>query len=111
MKLNSTASELIESLFTPIEVEVYGNLQKFLASGNATFAEKLSLLQSWRKPIHQLFETLLVNDPDEAIKNNRHRLLLEVLACYQQVADFTAFEAVVAQVAAPEKSLVATKAG
>ena len=111
MKLNSTASVVNEVLLTPIEVDVYGNLQRFLASENAGFAEKLSLLKTWRQPIHTLFETLMVNDPDAAIKNNRHRLLMDVLACYQSVADFTAFEAVVAQVAAPEKSLATTKSG
>jgi glycyl-tRNA synthetase beta subunit len=111
MKLASTVNDISESLLTPIEVDVNVNLNAFLAANNATLSEKLALLKTWRQPIHQLFETLLVNDPDAAIKANRHRLLLTVLACYQQFADFTAFEAVVAQVSAPEKSLAATKAG
>ena len=111
MKLASTVHTINEALLTPIEVDVNVSLQAFLAAKSAALSEKLAMLQTWRQPIHQLFETLLVNDPDAAIKNNRHRLLLEVLACYQSVADFTAFEAVVAQVAAPEKSLATTKAG
>ncbi|MDH4379285.1 MAG: glycine--tRNA ligase subunit beta [Vampirovibrionales bacterium] len=111
MKLKSAVNEINEALLTPIEVDVHVNLQAFVADKASDFDKKLAMLQSWRQPIYQLFETLLVNDPDEAIKNNRHRLLLEVLACYQQFADFTAFEAVVAQVSAPEKSLAATKAG
>ncbi|MFN8614972.1 MAG: hypothetical protein U0003_03560 [Vampirovibrionales bacterium] len=116
MKLASTATHVNKDLLTPIEVDVNTNLEAFEGDQYSDFSHKLAQLISWRQPIHQLFETLLVNDPDAAIKNNRHRLLLDVLACYEQLADFTAFEAIVAQSdttvsSRSQKSFTSSKAG
>ena len=59
---------------------------------NSDFAAALSLVADWAPIINAYFETVLVNDENEAIRRNRHALVRDVLAAMTVVADFTLIE-------------------
>ena len=56
------------------------------------FADAMSALASLRKPIDDFFETVTVNDPDEAKRSARLGLLARFRDAVHQVADFGKIE-------------------
>ncbi len=59
---------------------------------NRRYAEALPYIVSLREPVNRLFEEVMVNDPDEAIRKNRQRLLREVRSQVLKLGDFSAFQ-------------------
>ncbi|OIP37417.1 MAG: glycine--tRNA ligase subunit beta [Deltaproteobacteria bacterium CG2_30_63_29] len=55
--------------------------------GRRGFAAALAALVSLRPPVDQFFEDVLVNDPDERVRVNRHCLLRDVLELFNSFAD------------------------
>jgi len=53
------------------------------------FAAAMQALSTLRGPVDAFFEAVLVNDPDEAVKWNRFRLLSQVRGAIEEVADFS----------------------
>ena len=53
------------------------------------YAKGLELLATLRPQIDAFFDQVLVNDPDQALRNNRVALLAEVHALFGHVADLS----------------------
>ena len=49
-------------------------------------------LASLRKPLDDFFDKVTVNDPDPALRRNRLRLLNQIRATMDRVADFSRIE-------------------
>jgi glycyl-tRNA synthetase beta chain len=62
------------------------------ALDGARYAEALGVLASLRGPIDVFFEKVLVMDPDEALRQNRLRLLNRFVALFTRFADFSRLE-------------------
>ncbi|MCF6303324.1 MAG: glycine--tRNA ligase subunit beta, partial [Devosiaceae bacterium] len=60
---------------------------KFVAQNN--YEDAISALASLHQPVDAFFETVLVNDPDPAIRQNRLNLLTSLRTAMHQVADFS----------------------
>jgi glycyl-tRNA synthetase len=56
------------------------------------FAEAITEVESWLPEVAAYFDAILVNDKDDAIRQNRHALLQQVLDAMRRVADFTQIE-------------------
>jgi len=66
---------------------VESSLSELLSSGD--YAAALRQLAALREPIDALFERIMVMDENEALKNNRLRLLNEFVGVFANVADFS----------------------
>jgi glycyl-tRNA synthetase beta chain len=53
------------------------------------YSEALDLLAGLRVPVDQFFDGVLVNDPDEALRNNRLALLAQVRMMFAGIADLS----------------------
>jgi len=53
------------------------------------YSEALDLLAGLRAPVDQFFDGVLVNDPDEALRNNRLALLAQVRMLFAGIADLS----------------------
>jgi len=51
------------------------------------FEGALEIMVGLRAPVDRFFDDVLVNDPDAATRANRHRLLRDVVAMLQRLAD------------------------
>jgi glycyl-tRNA synthetase beta chain len=58
-------------------------------SAKASYAEKLKNLATLREPVDAFFDGVMVNDKDEAIRNNRLALLRQLDALCREVADIS----------------------
>jgi glycyl-tRNA synthetase beta chain len=86
-----------EALAHPAEKKV---LQALGAAGAAVqkavadqaWEQALAAAATLRAPVAELFEAVLVNDSDPALRGNRHALLRAARDTVLEVADFTAFQ-------------------
>ena len=69
----------LEALRAPVEA----------ATGARRYSEALDLLAGLRAPVDQFFDRVLVNDPDEALRNNRLALLAQVRMLFAGIADLS----------------------
>jgi glycyl-tRNA synthetase beta chain len=69
----------LEALRAPVEA----------ATGARRYSEALDLLAGLRAPVDQFFDGVLVNDPDEALRNNRLALLAQVRMLFAGIADLS----------------------
>ncbi len=53
------------------------------------FAAAMSALAELRAPVDAFFDKVLVNTDDAAVRDNRLRLLAQIKAAMDQVADFS----------------------
>jgi glycyl-tRNA synthetase beta chain len=53
------------------------------------YSEALDRLAGLRAPVDQFFDGVLVNDPDEALRNNRLALLAQVRLLFAGIADLS----------------------
>ena len=53
------------------------------------FADAMRVLSHLRTPVDEFFDKVLVNDPDPAVRLNRLRLLSQVRATAERIADFS----------------------
>jgi glycyl-tRNA synthetase beta chain len=60
-----------------------------ITKATADYREKLTLIASLRPNVDQFFDRILVNDPDEAIRQNRLALLYGLLTEFSTIADFS----------------------
>lgn len=56
---------------------------------NSDYENLLLTLASLAEPMSKFFENVMVNDPDEKLKNNRLTLLSRLCFMYEEVADFS----------------------
>ncbi len=61
--------------------------EKSISENN--YEAAVSALATLREPVDAFFETVLVNDPDPAVRKNRLKLLTHLRAAMHQVADFS----------------------
>jgi glycyl-tRNA synthetase beta chain len=59
------------------------------ATGARRYSEALDRLAGLRVPVDQFFDGVLVNDPDEALRNNRLALLAQVRLLFAGIADLS----------------------
>ena len=57
--------------------------------GERDYAGVLGVLAELRGPIDAFFESVLVMDPDEAVRDNRLRLLNRFVGLFSRFADFS----------------------
>lgn len=86
-------TEVNESLLSEVEqalVRAVGQAESNVASAleNNNYAAALSELAALRKPIDLFFENTMVMDEDQALRENRLRLLNSFVAVFANVADF-----------------------
>lgn len=86
-------TEVNESLLSEAEqalVSAVGQAESNVASAleNNNYAAALSELAALRKPIDLFFENTMVMDEDQALRENRLRLLNSFVAVFANVADF-----------------------
>lgn len=86
-------TEVNESLLSEVEqalVSAVGQAESNVASAleNNNYAAALSELAALRKPIDLFFENTMVMDEDQALRENRLRLLNSFVAVFANVADF-----------------------
>ncbi|MBS3956234.1 MAG: glycine--tRNA ligase subunit beta [Clostridiales bacterium] len=62
------------------------NAFEFLSNGE--YPQALAVLASLRRPIDAFFDTVLVMDPDEALRDNRLKQLNRFVALFERFADF-----------------------
>lgn len=89
----SLGNEIDQSLMGEAErslnealIAVHAKVDEALSAGE--YATALRELAALRGPIDRFFEDVLIMDEDEALKNNRLRLLNRFVAAFAQVADF-----------------------
>ena len=84
-----------ESLFsTDEEKNLYGALSTSKgaidkALGNKDFTKAMSLLAPLRAPIDAFFENVHVNSDDAKVKENRQKLLSQIVVTLENIADFS----------------------
>ncbi|MDA8100825.1 MAG: glycine--tRNA ligase subunit beta [Nitrospiraceae bacterium] len=61
-------------------------------TGSLDFRGALADIASLRKPVDAFFDTLMVMDKDEAVKNNRLALLAGITGLFSAIADFSRLE-------------------
>ena len=86
-------TEVNEGLLSEVEqalVRAVGQAESNVASAleNNNYAAALSELAALRKPIDLFFENTMVMDEDQALRENRLRLLNSFVAVFANVADF-----------------------
>ena len=86
-------TEVNEDLLSEVEqalVRAVGQAESNVASAleNNNYAAALSELAALRKPIDLFFENTMVMDEDQALRENRLRLLNSFVAVFANVADF-----------------------
>mgnify|MGYP004468302863 FL=1 len=86
-------TEVNESLLSEVEqalVRAVGQAESNVASAleNNNYAAALAELAALRKPIDLFFENTMVMDEDQALRENRLRLLNSFVAVFANVADF-----------------------
>ena len=86
-------TEVDEGLLSEVEqalVRAVGQAESNVASAleNNNYAAALSELAALRKPIDLFFENTMVMDEDQALRENRLRLLNSFVAVFANVADF-----------------------
>lgn len=86
-------TEVNEGLLSEVEqalVSAVGQAESNVASAleNNNYAAALSELAALRKPIDLFFENTMVMDEDQALRENRLRLLNSFVAVFANVADF-----------------------
>lgn len=86
-------AEVNEGLLSEVEqalVRAVGQAESNVASAleNNNYAAALSELAALRKPIDLFFENTMVMDEDQALRENRLRLLNSFVAVFANVADF-----------------------
>lgn len=86
-------TEVNEGLLSEVEqalVRAVGQAESDVASAleNNNYAAALSELAALRKPIDLFFENTMVMDEDQALRENRLRLLNSFVAVFANVADF-----------------------
>jgi glycyl-tRNA synthetase len=59
---------------------------------NSQYQEVFNTLASLAEPLSEFFETVMVNDPDEALKRNRLNLLTKICSLYENVANFSCIQ-------------------
>jgi glycyl-tRNA synthetase beta chain len=59
-----------------------------LPSERDEYRQLLELLRGVAPHVHALFDAVMINDPDERLKDNRHGLLLNLDRYFKAVADF-----------------------
>jgi glycyl-tRNA synthetase beta chain len=59
------------------------------ATNARRYSEALDRLAGLRAPVDQFFDSVLVNDPDEALRNNRLALLAQVRMLFAGIADLS----------------------
>lgn len=69
----------LEALRAPVEA----------ATNARRYSEALDRLAGLRAPVDQFFDGVLVNDPDEALRNNRLALLAQVRLLFAGIADLS----------------------
>ncbi len=69
----------LESLRAPVEAATHAR----------RYSEALDRLAGLRAPVDQFFDSVLVNDPDEALRNNRLALLAQVRLLFAGIADLS----------------------
>ena len=69
----------LDALRTPVEA----------ATQARRYSEALDRLAGLRAPVDQFFDGVLVNDPDEALRNNRLALLAQVRMLFAGIADLS----------------------
>jgi glycyl-tRNA synthetase beta chain len=84
----------VDLLREPAELGLHSALQPLreralLALQSQQYAKGLELLATLRPQIDAFFDKVLVNDPDQALRNNRVALLAEVHALFGHVADLS----------------------
>jgi glycyl-tRNA synthetase beta chain len=52
----------------------------------------MTILAGLRAPVDHFFDTVLVNDPDPALRGNRLRLLSGIRSAFRRIADIDAIE-------------------
>jgi glycyl-tRNA synthetase beta chain len=77
---------------SPAEVLLYDTIQTTGKGINAALARRdfpmaLELLVSLRDPVDTFFDAVLVNDPEEGRRANRHAMLRDIVAMVGQLAD------------------------
>ncbi len=89
----SLGAEFDESLLTEVEhalscavIQAEGRTARALEADD--YPAALAELASLRKPIDLFFERIMVMDEDEALRNNRLRLLNRFVSVFENVADF-----------------------
>jgi glycyl-tRNA synthetase beta chain len=80
-------------LTTEAETALYQQLQQVEQSAAAHIAQSdydaaLSAMAGLKAPIDAFFESVLVMDPDDSIRNNRLALLTRIRDLFARVADF-----------------------
>lgn len=87
-------SEVGESLLTEVEhalstAVVQAETRVSMALDNDNYAEALNELASLRKPIDLFFERVMIMDEDQALRENRLKLLNRFVNVFTNVADFS----------------------
>lgn len=87
-------SEVDESLLTEVEhalstAVVQAETRVSMALDNDNYAEALNELASLRKPIDLFFERVMIMDEDQALRENRLKLLNRFVNVFTNVADFS----------------------
>ncbi len=78
----SRLSEAVDST----EAEVSASLER------RNHVAALAAVAPLRATVNAFFDAVLVNDPDDAVRNNRHRLVQRVVELVLQIADFSAIQ-------------------
>jgi glycyl-tRNA synthetase beta chain len=77
-----------EKLFnTDEEKELYSELQKVESKEHINYEEHLDELFALKPHIDKFFDNVMVNDKDEAIKNNRQQLLMAIYSSFLTISD------------------------
>lgn len=87
-------SEVDESLLTEVEhalstAVVQAETRVSMALDNDNYAEALNELASLRKPIDLFFERVMIMDEDQALRENRLKLLNRFVNVFTNVTDFS----------------------
>ncbi|MBM3784268.1 MAG: glycine--tRNA ligase subunit beta [Acidobacteria bacterium] len=76
------------ALFTEPEQTLAAAAQQ-AAERTGGYAERLAAIAALRPHVDKFFEKVLVNDPDEKVRENRYRFLRDLEAKFSSIADFS----------------------
>lgn len=83
-----SSTHIDEKLFsTDEERQLYNTLQSLQSTHFANTDEHIATLFAFKEPLERFFTSVLVNDPNAAIKTNRQMLILEIYNEFLRIGD------------------------
>lgn len=98
LEQNNVSTTVNPELFqSDAEIDLYKKLllveeESSLNFKNSNYKEFLNCLGSLAKPLARFFDSVMVNDPNPQLKQNRLAMLLRIRFLYENIADFSVIQ-------------------